>query len=261
MRKIHCFVSLSSLFVAVLFFYSFSGGITGVTKKSTSPGCTCHGSFTPGVNVSIIGPDTIRANDSANFSVTISGGPLVMGGTNIAARLGSLIPGDGLRKFDNELTHIAPYSPSGGTVTFNFKYKSPSIPGTDTIFANGNSVNFNGFSSGDNWNFAPSKKIIITSSTAVVNINAELKSFSLEQNYPNPFNPNTKINFSLQESSEVLLTVYNSIGEIAETLVNSKISAGAYTMEWDASVFPAGIYFYIMKTQKNSITKKMMLIK
>ncbi len=261
MRKVHCIVSLLALFVVSLFLYSFSGGITGVTKKSTSPGCTCHGSFTPGVTVSINGPDTIRANDSANFSVIISGGPLVMGGTNIATRFGSLIPGDGMRKTDNELTHIAPYPPSNGTVTFNFKYKSPSIPGTDTIFANGNSVNFNGFSSGDNWNFAPSKRIIITSSTGIINSSEAPKSFSLEQNYPNPFNPTTKINFALHESSKVLLTVYNSIGEIATTLIDSKISAGSYTTEWDASVFPAGVYFYTLKTEKNSNTKKMMLIK
>lgn len=261
MKKIYYPVTILIVLFSSMFLYSFSSGITGVTKKSTSPGCTCHGSFTSSVLVNISGPDTVRANDSANYFVTLSGGPLVMGGTNIAARLGTLIPGEKLRISNGELTHIAPVPPVENLVTFLFRYKSPSISGIDTIFANGNSVNFNGFSSGDNWNYAPSKKIIITSSTGVVNHNSLANAFSLEQNYPNPFNPATKINFSLHNTSHVSLVIYNSIGEVAQILINSRISAGNYTSEWDASVFPAGIYFYTLKTSENSITKKMMLIK
>lgn len=262
MRKIYCFISIFALFFTSLFFYAFSGGITGVTKKSPAPGCTCHSSTpTASVVVSIIGPDTLQTNDSANYFITLSGGPLVMGGTNIAARLGTLVPGEGLRKFDGELTHISPFAPSGGVVTFSFKYKSPANVGTDTIFANGNSVNFNGFSSGDNWNFAPSKKITIVSTTGISTNHTSLNSFALKQNYPNPFNPSTKINFTIEKSSEVLLTVYNSVGETVKVLVNSKLSSGNYSINWDAAFFPSGIYFYTLKTENNSITKKMMLVK
>lgn len=254
------FTILSALF-ASLFFYAFASGITGVTRKSSSPGCTCHGTLTSSVIVNISGPDTIRTNDSANFFVTLSGGLLVMGGTNIAAKLGTLVPGKNLRISGGELTHIAPVSPQGNTVIFPFRYKSPSIPGTDTIFANGNSVNFNGFSSGDNWNYAPNKKIVITSPTGIVNNNATANSFSLEQNYPNPFNPSTLIKFSIQKNSDVLLVIYNSLGELIQEAVNTNLKQGSYSVNWDASKYPGGVYFYSLKTKENSITKKMILVK
>ena len=69
-------------------------------------------------------------------------------------------------------------------------------------------------------------------------------SFKLDQNYPNPFNPITKISYILPEESNVTLTVYNTLGEIVEVLVNEVQSANNYEAVWNAGTNPSGVYFY-----------------
>ncbi|MBM4174999.1 MAG: T9SS type A sorting domain-containing protein [Ignavibacteria bacterium] len=165
------FTVTSILFISFIF-YSYSGGITGMTKKN-GDGCTCHGSTsTSGVNVTITGPSQVVVNTSENYTLTITGGPAVRGGTNIAALLGSLTAGTGLQKIGDELTHTSPRTFSGGSVSFTFSYTAPSSPGSDTIFANGNSVNFNGGNDGDAWNFAVNKPINIITSLGSVTVNS-----------------------------------------------------------------------------------------
>ena len=85
--------------------------------------------------------------------------------------------------------------------------------------------------------------------------------YQLEQNYPNPFNPSTKIRYSIPEYSFVTLKVFNLLGEEIETLVNSEQSAGVYEATFDASDLTSGVYFYTLKTNNSSFTKKMMLIR
>lgn len=157
-------------------FYAFSTGITGRTlKPGGDPGCTCHASDpSPAVTVSITGPDSILANQQVTYTVTISGGTLIRGGTNIAASNGVLAPvTSDLQLMDGELTHVSPKEPVSGTVTFQFNYTSPAALGNQTLFANGNSVNFNGNNGGDQWNFAPSKTVKI-----VLSVPVELTSFT-----------------------------------------------------------------------------------
>ena len=86
-------------------------------------------------------------------------------------------------------------------------------------------------------------------------------SLELNQNYPNPFNPSTVINFSIPTTSQVNLSVYNSLGQQVATLVNSIRSPGKYTATWNASNAPSGVYFYLLKTYKAQLTKQMLLIK
>ncbi len=66
---------------------------------------------------------------------------------------------------------------------------------------------------------------------------------SLRQNYPNPFNPTTMIGYSLSVNSFVLLKIYDVLGKEVSTLVNENRQAGNYSVEWNASGFPSGIYF------------------
>ncbi|MEO8514913.1 MAG: T9SS type A sorting domain-containing protein [Ignavibacteria bacterium] len=95
------------------------------------------------------------------------------------------------------------------------------------------------------------------------------KEFSLLQNYPNPFNPSTKIKFMIPPSSSVAqtfvrpigLSVYDILGREVTTLVNQKLAPGTYEIEWNASNFPSGIYFYKLTTGDFSESKKMMLVK
>jgi len=85
--------------------------------------------------------------------------------------------------------------------------------------------------------------------------------FELEQNYPNPFNPTTVIQFSLNEDSEVALTIYNLLGEKIAELIDRKMSAGLYSISFDATDLPSGIYFYELNSGVSIKVKKMNLIK
>ena len=92
-------------------------------------------------------------------------------------------------------------------------------------------------------------------------INETPSSFELKQNYPNPFNPTTNISFSLPKSSYVSLKVYDLVGREVKTLVDGNQQQGTYNIMYDAVNLPSGIYFYTLKTNEFTETKKMMLVK
>ena len=85
--------------------------------------------------------------------------------------------------------------------------------------------------------------------------------FTLFQNYPNPFNPSTKIKYSIPEISKIQLTLFNLLGEEIITLVNDEKSAGNYSVDFNASSLPSGVYFYQLKAGEFIQIKKMILIK
>lgn len=85
--------------------------------------------------------------------------------------------------------------------------------------------------------------------------------FSLEQNYPNPFNPSTSINFTLPITSEVILNVYNLLGQQVSQVLNEKLTAGSHTVSFDASGLSSGIYLYKIEAGDFVLTKRMTLIK
>jgi hypothetical protein len=85
--------------------------------------------------------------------------------------------------------------------------------------------------------------------------------FSLSQNYPNPFNPETEIEFTLPEASNVKLTVYNILGQIVEVLVDSEMQDGYHALQWSGKDVSSGVYFYQLTTDKFTDTKRMILMK
>ncbi len=85
--------------------------------------------------------------------------------------------------------------------------------------------------------------------------------FSLHQNYPNPFNPITKIKFDLPKSGSATLKIYDALGREAATLVDENVSAGIYSVDWNASAYPSGVYFYKFISGEYMDTKKMILVK
>jgi hypothetical protein len=86
--------------------------------------------------------------------------------------------------------------------------------------------------------------------------------FALAQNFPNPFNPETTIKFSLPESREVSLIIYNSLGqEVARLVDGRELTAGKYSMNWNAGDLPSGIYFYRLTAGQFSQMRKMVLMK
>ncbi len=93
-----------------------------------------------------------------------------------------------------------------------------------------------------------------------VDVTAPL-SFDLAQNYPNPFNPSTSIQFSVPESGNVKLSVYNLVGEEVAVLVNGFNQAGTFEVTFDASNLSTGVYLYKLQSANSVQTKKMMLLK
>lgn len=87
------------------------------------------------------------------------------------------------------------------------------------------------------------------------------KDFSLTQNFPNPFNPFTTISYALPVNSEVLLTVYDALGNELSVLVNEEKSAGQHSVEFNASNLASGLYFYRIQAGNFNQTRKMILLK
>jgi hypothetical protein len=92
---------------------------------------------------------------------------------------------------------------------------------------------------------------------------AELpKNYSLSQNYPNPFNPSTKINYSIPVAGNVTLKIYDILGREIRTLISNELkAAGEYTINFDASDLPSGIYFYRLQSDDFAQVNKMILLK
>ena len=85
--------------------------------------------------------------------------------------------------------------------------------------------------------------------------------FYLYQNYPNPFNPVTTIKYAIPKTVNVELKVFDILGREIKTLVNEPMNAGYYEVQFNASNFASGVYFYRMKAGEYIKTSKMLLIK
>jgi len=103
--------------------------------------------------------------------------------------------------------------------------------------------------------------IVVTDPGSIVeNKNLPAK-FALLQNYPNPFNTSTTISYQLPESSKVELVIYTLTGQKLTTLVSERQPAGTYRVEWDATAFESGVYYYKIKAGDNVQMKKLILLK
>ena len=103
-----------------------------------------------------------------------------------------------------------------------------------------------------------------TSVTATANEEEVLPGeFALQQNYPNPFNPSTSIAFTLPQSENVTLSVYNVLGQKVATLISGQtMNVGTHTVQFDASSLASGMYLYRLDAGSSySKTHTMMLMK
>lgn len=82
-----------------------------------------------------------------------------------------------------------------------------------------------------------------------------LNNFFVYQNFPNPFNPSTKIQFSLKNPDNVEILIHNILGELVD-YKRQYLNSGIYSIEYTAKG-SAGIYFYTIKTNSATVTKKM----
>lgn len=119
-----------------------------------------------------------------------------------------------------------------------------------------------GFAVGRNGIMLSTKKL-----TSVQDKDLSVIKFDLLQNYPNPFNPETDIKYTLPSSSNVKLTVYNSLGQVVKELVNSYKEAGSYEVKFNGKDLASGIYIYKLDAvskdgkKKYSASRKMLLVK
>ena len=85
--------------------------------------------------------------------------------------------------------------------------------------------------------------------------------FEITSVFPNPFNPTVRIQYQLPEKSNIRIDIYNLMGQEITTLVNGYQDAGIKSIQWDASVFPSGMYFVQIKSARFIETRKMLLLK
>jgi len=83
----------------------------------------------------------------------------------------------------------------------------------------------------------------------------------LSQNYPNPFNSQTRIPFTLDQSSEVRLEIYNSLGQQIAVPVSGKLNAGKHEVLFDGSNLHPGMYYYRLVVDGIPATRRMVIMK
>ncbi len=115
------------------------------------------------------------------------------------------------------------------------------------------------YSTTDGWK---TYSVVDSTVTNVETNESILSSFKIYQNYPNPFNSTTIIEYQLSKPSYVELSIYNVLGQKLKILVSQKQSEGHYSVAWNASEFPSGVYYYRLNTDRGfAQTKKMIVLK
>jgi len=176
----------------------------------------------------------------------------------------------------------APGFPYSGTVEHRFRYQSaggatamffswnlpPEITGLIQDLINGTIVNVQISGSGtyefNNFATISQLRLIVYYNSIVSSTEDAIKfpiNYILEQNYPNPFNPNTIIRWQIPVSSWQSLKIFDVLGNEVATLIDEYKSAGRYEVEFIATTFPAGVYFYQLISGSFIQTNKMILLK
>lgn len=102
---------------------------------------------------------------------------------------------------------------------------------------------------------------ILTSVAPDRNFGGVPAQFTLDQNYPNPFNPSTTIRYALPERSQVLLSVFNTLGQQVATLVEGEQEVGYHEVKFGGSGLSSGVYFYRLQAGELVQTRKLLLTK
>lgn len=122
------------------------------------------------------------------------------------------------------------------------------------------------------WGEEDNKTLFITAGNSVYKVRPLLtsvneqgssleKEFKLFQNYPNPFNPSTTIIYQLSITTNIVIKVFDLLGNELRTLVNEQKAPGTYEVKFDAGNLSSGVYYYKMYTDNFSASKKFLLIK
>jgi hypothetical protein len=118
-----------------------------------------------------------------------------------------------------------------------------------------------GMITGDTLTLPGLHTVITDEITGINNPKIIPEGFGLSQNFPNPFNPVTNIQFTVAETKQVNLKVFNLLGCEITTLVDEELPAGDYNIEFDATGLPSGFYIYVLETADLLFSRKMILLK
>lgn len=175
---------LTFLFVFALFFsstfstFASSSGLTGSGIYQSGCG-TCHGSENSATSVTIRGNNKVKAGGVLDLTAVVANANASAAGVNITFlnESNQLVPGlatkpnEGLRLSQNQLTQFTPKLKSSESASFNFTLNAPSTPGTYKLIVNGNAVNFNGNSNGDQWNRAEFSITVLDNDAPNISVN------------------------------------------------------------------------------------------
>jgi hypothetical protein len=151
-----------------------------------------------------------------------------------------------------------PGSAAGTTVQYYFAAQDIALPNplVSTLPAGGGGINPPGQVPPPTW-----FQYVVTMVGIVKNSDEVPAAFRLYSNYPNPFNPATKIKFDIAKATNAKLVVYDVLGNEVARIIDEKLSAGSYTVDFKGENFGSGVYFYKFTTDYFTDTKKMLLVK
>jgi hypothetical protein len=92
-------------------------------------------------------------------------------------------------------------------------------------------------------------------------VSSVLENYALVAAFPNPFNPSTRVQLALSAAHQVELAVFDTQGRRVAELVNGRLEAGTYEMEFDGSRLPSGVYLYRLQADDFTASGKMVLMK
>jgi hypothetical protein len=237
-----------------------STGIIGVSELPN--GCSCHDS-SPNANgnvtVDIQGPQTVEPSATESYTITVTGDPAgTTGGFNLTADAGTLIAGANNKLDTGELTHIDRDSRS-----WTFEWQAPGAEGTANFFAVAQATNGSG-TGGDSWNWYGGAQstpfaIEVVSTVDVGGLSGPVLALAVPR--PNPFSGLTRIEFSLAESGDAQLDVFDAAGRRVATLASGSQPAGRQVIVWagrdsQGSSVASGVYLIRLQAGGVTLTRR-----
>ncbi|MBI2420238.1 MAG: T9SS type A sorting domain-containing protein [Ignavibacteriales bacterium] len=120
---------------------------------------------------------------------------------------------------------------------------------------------------GDTLYFCTNKGLSFYDTLRISGLTLDVKSeqgpvfYAVSQNYPNPFNPSTTVRYAVPQRSMVNIQVFNTLGQLVKTVINTEQQPGTYTVALNMQGFASGIYFYRVTIGIQTATKKMLLLR
>lgn len=204
-------------------------------------------------------------------SITINDGAESLQHSNSTTNFGDLLPGDGIIKIVTQAGDV------GDSMGESIEFNGLMLAGPDDVFNSniGDFADYHEFNltnvqnensltiiTGEDWIGIHLAVLIGEGFMSDIDGPANLPTENrLIDNHPNPFNTITVIRYSLPEPSNVLINIYNLLGQRVATIFEGDKQAGRHTITWDATDFPSGVYFARLEAGNYSDNIKMVLLK